>query len=389
VWTLERVTALAEQRSPRVQIARAQLGAARAYRGFTRIPRVGNPSVSVRAMVGKPDDPAATYSAFFGLPIDVSGKRRAWRREVSFVERRAEAELLTVQNEVRAEAREAFIDTALSEELVRVAEANREVAREFLERVRARFEAKAATALDVSLSERDYAETVANAASAQKALAGARGRLRQLLDLAPDEQVDTEPLAPPELPHELDLTRAVELARERRKDPVVFREESSRFQASDRRLRREAVAPIVFAGEYEAQGNTHTQSSGGVEMHTELPILFRNQGERSVARGQAELARVQAELALRRVGRETVTTYQELEAALRELDALDKDATPAAERALAMTMEMLDAGAVDYFRLLNAREMTFSLRARRVEALRVAWQRRIALERALGGLEEP
>ena len=53
-----------------------------------------------------------------------------------------------------------------------------------------------------------------------------------------------------------------------------------------------------------------------------------------------------------------------------------------------MTMEMLDAGAVDYFRLLNARQSAFALRSRRVEALRAAWRLRIALERAVGGLEE-
>jgi outer membrane protein TolC len=191
------------------------------------------------------------------------------------------------------------------------------------------------------------------------------------------------------LPAELDLARAIELAQTRRKEPAAFAAGADRFRASDKRLRREAVAPLVLGGEYEAQGDTHTQSTGGVHVNTELPFLFRNQGERAVARGQAELADVRAGLAARQVAREAVVTFQELEAALREFEALDTGATPAAERALSMTMEMLDAGAVDYFRVLNAREMAFELRARRVEALRVAWRRRIGLERALGGLDIP
>jgi outer membrane protein TolC len=83
-----------------------------------------------------------------------------------------------------------------------------------------------------------------------------------------------------------------------------------------------------------------------------------------------------------------MTTFLRLEAALLELEAIERDATPAAEQALAMTNEMLEAGAIDYFRLLNARESAFQLRARRVETLRAAWHQRIALERALGGLSE-
>ena len=53
-----------------------------------------------------------------------------------------------------------------------------------------------------------------------------------------------------------------------------------------------------------------------------------------------------------------------------------------------MVQTMLDAGVVDYFRLLAARSSAFQLRSRRVEALREAWLCRIALERAIGGWEE-
>jgi outer membrane protein TolC len=388
-WTLERATKVAEERSPELQTARVALKAARAYRAFGHLPRIGNPTLGLRAMFGKPDDPAATYSASLGLPLDVSGRRRSWQREASFVEREAEAQLLAVQNEVRSEARDAFIDTSLSSELVRVAVANSEVAREFLQRVQARFAANAATALDVALSERDYAESMARVANAQAVLAESRGRLRQRLDLAADEPIEAAPLSPPGLPPELNLARAIELARAQRKEPAAFAAGAERFRAADKRLRRETVAPLVVGGEYEAQGNTNTQSSGGVHVIAELPFVFRNQGERAVARGQAELAHVRAGLSTRQVTREAVVTFQQLQAALQEFEALDGQATPAAERALSMTMEMLDAGAVDYFRLLNAREMAFELRARRVEALRVAWRRRIGLERALGSLEIP
>jgi outer membrane protein TolC len=53
-----------------------------------------------------------------------------------------------------------------------------------------------------------------------------------------------------------------------------------------------------------------------------------------------------------------------------------------------MVHTMLDAGVVDYFRVLTARSSAFALRSRRVEALREAWLGRIALERAMGGWED-
>ena len=388
LWTLERVGTVAVERSPQVQAANAALEASRAYRTFGSMPRVGNPIVNLRAMVGKPDDPAATYSVQLGIPFDVSGRRRAWSKEATWVEREAEARLMVSQNEARAQARDSFVDVALSQQYERVALDNAEIAREFLSRVKARFEARAATALDVALSERDYAESVAAAARAQGALAEARGRLRQSLDLPADDAVETAELAPPSLPEGLTAERAVALAVERRRDPAVFRAGAGRAKMADTRLRREVVAPVVAFGEDEAQGNEHTKKSLGVGLSTELSLLLRNQGERAVNRAQGNVLTIEGELSERAVGREAFVAYQQLAAALAELSAIVHSATPAAERALSMTMEMLDAGAVDYFRLLNARQSAFALRSRRVEALRAAWRLRIALERAVGGLEE-
>jgi len=387
-WTLERVGKLALERSPQVQAATASLEASRAYRAFGSMSRVGNPIVNLRAMVGRPDDTAATYAVQLGIPFDMSGRRRAWSKEAIWVEREAEARLLVIKNEARAVARDAFIDVALSQQNERVALDNAEIAREFLSRVRARFDARAATALDVALSERDYAESVAATARARGLLVEARGRLRQVLDLPPDDGVETAPLEPPRLPEGLTAERAIALAIERRRDPAVYRAGADRAKVAEVRLRRESVAPVVAFGEAEAQGNTNTKKSLGVGLSSELPIFLRNQGERAVTRAQGNVLTIEGALSERAVGREAFVTFQQLEAALAELSAIEQNATPAAEQALSMTMELLDAGAVDYFRLLNARQSAFALRSRRVEALRAAWRLRIALERAVGGLEE-
>ncbi|HEY6877972.1 MAG TPA: TolC family protein, partial [Polyangiales bacterium] len=111
-------------------------------------------------------------------------------------------------------------------------------------------------------------------------------------------------------------------------------------------------------------------------------------GERAVAEKQADAAELESELAGSLIEREASSSFRRLEAALAELSAIEEGALPAAERTLVMVHTMLDAGVVDYFRLLTARSVAFALRNRRVEALREAWLCRIALERAIGGWEE-
>lgn len=386
--TLEGAGAQAVAQSPRVQMALASLEAARAYRAFGTMPRVGNPILNVRAMVGRPDQSAATYSVTLGLPFDVSGRRRAYRSEATWVEREAEAQLAVAQNEARSEAREAFVDAALGAELERVALGNAEVAHDFSARVKARFDAKAATALDVALSQRDAAESTAAVAHARGELVEARGRLRQLLDLAPEASLETAPLPGLRMPKDLSVERAIELALAQRRDPQALDAAAERTRAADERLRRDVIAPLVFSGEYEAQANKNTQTTGGVAVGSELPLILRNQAERAQMKAQGSVFALDSALTKRRVAREAMNTFLRLENSLLELEAIERDATPAAEQALAMTNEMLEAGAIDYFRLLNARESAFLLRARRVETLRAAWHQRIALERALGGLSE-
>jgi outer membrane protein TolC len=117
-------------------------------------------------------------------------------------------------------------------------------------------------------------------------------------------------------------------------------------------------------------------------------VILKNQGERAQVRAQGKVYALDSELIQRRIAREATNALLALEAALAELSAIEGEATPAAEQALAMTLEMLEVGAIDFFRLLNARASAFSLRARRVETLRSAWHQRIALERSLGGLLE-
>ncbi len=384
---MEGVEKAALESSPRIRNALAALDAAKAYRAFGKIPVVGNPVVMLRAMIGKPDEPAATYAAVMGVPFDVSGKRRAWRHEASAIIAQAEANLAVIRNEVRAEAREAFVQVATGKDAQRVADESAENALDVLKRIQARFDAQAATRLDMALAEREYGEAKADTARARRELVQAYAAFRQVLDLPPAADIATESLASPQVPAGLSLDTAVSRAVERRMEMAALSSAIERFQRADTRLRREAVGPVTVGIEGEAQGNQNIKSTVGAGLNFELPVIFKNQGERSVVKGQVGALTVERELTEHTIAREAAVAFQRLEAALAELSALENQASTAADQALAMTNEMLEAGAVDYFYLLTARRSAYSLRARKVSSLRDAWLSRIALERAIGGLE--
>lgn len=388
IWTLDRVEQVALDHSPRVLRARADLATAEAYRAFGRMPVVRNPIVTVRAMIGRPDDPAATYAAVLGIPFEVSGKRKAWRREAAFIVNQAEAVLGTVRNEVLADARQAYVEVAMAEAARNVANDSAATAHELVTRVQARLAAKAATALDVSLAESQLSEVRADAARAERELMEALGALRQALGLPATEGMVLAPLAAPAFPVGLTIEEAIARALRQRREALAYASERERYRAAERRLRREAVGPLTAGIEAEQQGNQRPNRSVGANVSFELPFVMTNQGERAVVRQQANAAELSRELAQDTIARETATAYQRLVGALNELTELETHALPAAERTLVMVQTMLDAGAIDYFRLLTARSNAFALRSRRVQALRQAWLSRIALERALGGWKE-
>ncbi|MET0342277.1 MAG: TolC family protein [Polyangiales bacterium] len=288
--TLDGAVQVALERSPRIRTAVAARDTARAYQTFSRMPRAGNPTFNLRAMIGKPDDPAATYGAVLGLPFDVSGKRRAWRGESRRILDEAEARLWAARNDVRAEAREAYAQAVVAERAHVLAEETAATARELYERVKARLAAHAATALDLTLSESQYAETQANLQRARRTKVEAQNSLRQVLDLPPDAPVVVGDLDVPVMPDGITTEQAVTRALAERRELTALDNERERWRAADARLRAEAIGPMTANLEFERQGNTNPRSTVGASMGWELPFVQRNQGERAVARGQAAQA---------------------------------------------------------------------------------------------------
>lgn len=385
-WDEARAMTRAVARAPEVRRAQALLAEARSRRAHATVPVVGNPVVNVRAMVGVPDVPAATWAVLVGLPFDVGGARARRRDEGAWSEREAEARLDATVNEARHRARVAWSEAALADAAVTVAEARRATSAEMLSRMQARADARASTALDVVLAERDLAEAQADLARAQRTREESRARLRVALDLEANESADVVPAGIPALP-DAPLETALETARARRAEPRAFAAARERLRAMASRFRAEAVAPLLVAGEYEVQG--YNQSSVGLSAQWALPVVRTAQGERAEALAAAVTAETERELAGRGVAREAAAAWRGLRHALEELEALDVRVIPAAERAVTLTEALANAGAAEFFRVLSARQQLSSARVRRLDALREAWRARLELDRATGASTAP
>ncbi len=386
VWTDARVARAAAARAPAVREARAALDVAAAGRVHGERPFIGNPTVGVLALPGFPDFGAWTTAVSVGLPIDVSGVRGQWSREAARGVRSAEARLDDETLRAVTEARAARVALAVARGHVTVQRERLGAADEALTRTRARADARAATAVDLALAEQERAEAAADLARAERAEAQALGAFRSALDLDADAAVEVDPPAPPEAVTPEEAARAVRRAPQVRGDAVALDEQAARLDAAASRVARAAVAPVVvgFEAQQVAVGPQDLDASIGASLRWELPLVQRAQGDRAVAEAEARASRASAVLLRRQVGRDVARHAEALARALAELDALQRDALPAAGRLTAATEAAYAAGAIDYFRVLAARREVLSLRSRALEVLEAAWAARLAFERARG-----
>jgi cobalt-zinc-cadmium efflux system outer membrane protein len=386
-WTEARVVARAAQRSPEVARSRTALYEAHALSMFSRLPRVGNPTVGVRAMVGVPDVPAATYALLVGMPIDLSGARAQWSDEARWAVREAEFRVDVALNDACAQAREAFSDAAIAQATIALFEQRRETADALVRAARARLAAQSATALDVALAEQEASAAELSLLDARREREAALGRLRELLALTVEERISVSPIDEPTMPVGLSRERAASMAIARRRESASLRAAAQRLRASSTRLHHEATAPLFVAAEVEWQG--YSVASLGVSAQWSLPVSLTNQGERATAQAQARAADEQRSIAELAVANQAAAAWTELELRLSELALLRTRSIPAAQRALDLTEALFRAGTIDSYRLLRARDELYAQQQRRLDAMRSAWRARVQLDRAIGNANTP
>ncbi|MEI8257133.1 MAG: TolC family protein, partial [Deltaproteobacteria bacterium] len=378
VWTEGRAIARADATAPYVLRARTQVEGAAALGTYGTVPIVGNPIVGVRALF-VPDREAATVGLYLGLPFEIGGARAAWRTEARHAFDVAQASLDAARIDARADARRAYVDVAVAAERVRMTGLRLETARELLSRTEARVNAAASTELDRALALREVGIAEFEVASAVRDRDAAAARFRSALDLSPGDPVAAAPVSAPS--PEPGLTREAAIARALalRPEPRAGRATEARWLSADQRLRAESIAPIIVAA--EAEVTQYRYAGVGVSLNAAIPLWQLAQGPRAVARAEARTAASLRGITERDIAREAGAAWDAYRDALEEHHTLLDHYVPALERTLELTDRLFDAGAVDAFRALLARQELASARLRLLEAVRGAWLARIALDR--------
>lgn len=386
-WRLSDVLREAMRSSPGVRAAELRRMVAESHVQHAAMPVVRNPIVGVRALFGVPDDAAATYSLFVGVPFDLSSRQALRSAEVDLLVDEADGEVELERAEARARGLVAAARVAAGQDALSIAEARLSLAVQLRETMQQRIDAGAATALDLALVEQEEASAAASVAARRRELTAARDTLRAVLDLDPSAPVELVDFPAPASPSGLTLAGAVEQARARRREPHVLRLSARRLRVAEDRLFAESISPLVLSAEYEVQTNSQRLSSAGVGASMELPLFWTAQGDRAVTRAEAESADTRSEMTERVAMREAAAAWRALEAALAELSVVEQSAIPSSERALTLSEELLQSGAAEVFRILLARRLLFDQRERRVELALTAWIARAELERAVGSIE--
>ena len=167
-----------------------------------------------------------------------------------------------------------------------------------------------------------------------------------------------------------------------RPDLQVIRDRIEVLGASDVRLRREAQPKVGLFGGVDVSPDSPRFGMAGLSV--ELPVAQRNQGPRAVAAAarQTELARLEVER--RRMDYAIDATRALYEAGRAQLQILESEGVPAAERRLALVETGWRSGRFDVQRVTAAARDLVRLRESWGRTLAELWQERIALERLVG-----
>ncbi|MBK6694944.1 MAG: TolC family protein [Myxococcales bacterium] len=384
--TLAESLARAEAQAPEVIMAGHELRDAAARRVGAGLILPSNPRLSVDARPvlrgGSLSD--VGYAATADMLFEPGGAPRARVEEADRFKSLAQSELRIHRLSARARAFSAYLRALIAEQRVRESRAAVELGERVLSASRDRADAGASGDIERSLAESELGLSRASLSAEEQRQFDYVMDLRDAMDLPADTGVtlttpltDPQPVPPP--------ATLVPKAVSSRADLDTIRRRIDLLLATETRLERETFPKV--GGYVGVDATPLSPMVGIVGVSVELPVAQRNQGP--LARTAAQRTGEEEHLVLeaRRIVREVYATHAIFEARRRELGILTITALPAAERTLVLVESGWRSGRFDIFRVVSAARDLARVRTARLDALETAWLARIAIDRAVGGLE--
>jgi len=318
--TLEVAFAEAFTRSPVLAAARAELDEARgrltAAQTFRYNPNLGFDLGDRQSVDGSSTDRGALLTQRF----EIGGQRGKRATAAALELASVEAGYLRARRLLAASVAMAFAEAKAAEDLAEVAETESELAREIRSVTQRRYDAGAATQVEINLALASTARTERRTETARAVALEARSLLAEVIGLDPARPPD--PAGKLDLPagEPLPLDVLVEGALERRADLEAFRQAREASKARLRLVKAGRIPDLSVGAFYVEEERTDRIVGGGVSIG--LPFFNRQRGE--IEEAKASIARATAEATSQElaVRREVFAFLARYQAARRSVEQL-------------------------------------------------------------------
>jgi outer membrane protein, heavy metal efflux system len=384
--TLDEALSRAEQESSLLRRARAERRAVAARTVGADLLLPANPIAAFSAGPRREDASGAraegvAWAAHLEQSVEVAGQRGTRRDEVARLVGVAVTREAVVRAETRARVRAAYVGAQLAGMQIRAAEKRAGLVDQLVSGVRARVESGAASQVDLELARVEQGRATRERVTAELARDLALSELRVLVGLPPEEPVAVA-ADPPRPRGPGSLAALLARARVQRAELKMLVASHDALDATVVRLRREAIpSPSLFL---DVQRDLPGQLYVGGGIAVQLPIWRRNQGELALARADRERVEVETTATEREIEAEVARAFATVGANRRIVDAMESQALPAADAAVALVTEGWRAGKFDVFRVIAASREAGDARRNQLESLGALWDAAIALDRATG-----
>ncbi|HKL22667.1 MAG TPA: TolC family protein [Tichowtungia sp.] len=370
--TLDEALANALEQSPELRAARAEAQAARTESAVASL--WNNPELEVEAegLGGDADGMnSAEYTAVISQEFPMFGKLRKRRAVADLAADAARMAALEVSRDFEALVRKAFAGLQAAEKIQQIRTEQVALAQDFLETAQTRYEAGAASEMDVLRARMELEETRGEELTAKKRMEASRKNLARLSGFPAIGKTDDAFFQTLEVSG---LTTVSD------SHPALRRFQTLEQQA-DAELAREKAAWLpdvtVSAGaRYEEDGNVQTFLVG---VGVPLPLFNRGRDASAAASFRAEAARAETASVRRRLEQALDTCLVEFETAMDEVRRVQDILLPQAERAEALCREGYASGRFGWMELLETRQMLEEVRLQQVAAQYAAWMAYIDL----------
>ncbi len=380
--SLEHALAEAFARSPALRLAQAEVDAARSRLLAARtLPY--NPELEVEAGDRRGFQSSSTD---FGLSLsqefEIGGQRNKRSKAAESELEHSQARFLREHRVIAASVEIVFGESVAASELVELAATEASLAGELLGITQRRFNAGAATQIDLNLAQATTAR-----AERRAEMAGASARVFASL-LA--EVIGLDPAAPPSpvgpltlsADHLPPLEQLVSSAMERRADLEALQKTLEAAEARLTLARANRLPNVSVGGFYQEEEGTDRII--GASFRIALPFFNRRRGQ--IAEAEALVSRSIAETGIGdlAVRREIYSAHARYRAARASADKLEERVVGNLADSLGLLQRSFTSGKIGLSDLLVFRRELIEARREAIEAKTAAWVARIALDLALG-----